>query len=43
MRTKFPRYNYDDIISAHHRLVTEGLGVKRLRLVMGNSMGGMHT
>src|SRR5262245_35173250 len=43
LRTKFPRYNYDDLINAHHRLVTEGLGIKHLRLVMGNSMGGMHT
>jgi homoserine O-acetyltransferase/O-succinyltransferase len=43
LRTKFPRYNYADLIAAHHRLVTEGLGIKHLRLVMGNSMGGMHT
>ena len=43
MRAKFPRYNYDDMVSAQHRLVTEGLGVKHLRLVLGNSMGGMHT
>lgn len=43
MRAKFPRYNYDDMVSAQHRLVTEGLGVKHLRLVIGNSMGGMHT
>ena len=43
LRTKFPRYNYADLIGAHHRLVTEGLGIKHLRLVMGNSMGGMHT
>ncbi len=43
LRAKFPRYNYDDIVTAHHRLVTEGLGIKRLRLVTGNSMGGMHT
>ena len=42
MRTKFPRFNYDDMVSAQHRLVTEGLGVKHLRLVIGNSMGGMH-
>jgi homoserine O-acetyltransferase/O-succinyltransferase len=40
-RAKFPRYNYDDMVSAHHRLLTEHLGIKRLRLVMGNSMGGM--
>jgi homoserine O-acetyltransferase len=43
MRTKFPQYNYNDMVAAQHRLVTEGLGVRHLRLVMGNSMGGMHT
>jgi homoserine O-acetyltransferase/O-succinyltransferase len=43
LRTKFPRYNYDDMVDAQHRLVSEGLGIKRLRLVIGNSMGGMHT
>ncbi|HEY6511455.1 MAG TPA: alpha/beta fold hydrolase [Burkholderiaceae bacterium] len=41
-RAKFPRYNYDDMVAAHHRLLTEHLGIKHLRLVMGNSMGGMH-
>jgi homoserine O-acetyltransferase/O-succinyltransferase len=41
LRTKFPRYNYDDQVHAQHRLVTEGLGVKRARLIIGNSMGGM--
>jgi homoserine O-acetyltransferase len=30
------------MVDAHHRLLTEGMGVKHLRLVMGNSMGGMH-
>ncbi len=43
LRAKFPRYNYDDMVHAQHRLVTEGLGVKHLRLVIGNSMGGMQT
>jgi homoserine O-acetyltransferase len=43
MRAKFPHYNYDDMVLAQYRLVTEGLGLKHLRLVMGNSMGGMHT
>ena len=43
MRTKFPRYNYDDMVDLHHRLLSEGLGIKRLRLVIGNSMGGMET
>jgi homoserine O-acetyltransferase/O-succinyltransferase len=43
LRAKFPKYNYDDMVVAQYRLVTEGLGVKHLRLVLGNSMGGMHT
>jgi homoserine O-acetyltransferase len=42
MRAKFPRYNYDDMVLAQYKLVTEGLGVRHLRLVLGNSMGGMH-
>lgn len=43
LRAKFPHYNYDDMVLAQYKLVTEGLGVKHLRLVIGNSMGGMHT
>jgi homoserine O-acetyltransferase len=43
MRAKFPRYNYDDMVDAHHRLLTEHLGVRHVRLVIGNSMGGMET
>ena len=43
LKTAFPKYNYADMVDAHYRLVTEGLGVKHLRLVIGNSMGGMHT
>lgn len=43
MKTAFPKYDYDDMVDAQYRLVTEGLGVKHLRLVIGNSMGGMHT
>jgi homoserine O-acetyltransferase len=42
LRTKFPHYNYDDMVLAQYRLVTEGLGIRHLRLVIGNSMGGMH-
>jgi homoserine O-acetyltransferase len=42
LRAAFPRYNYDDMVQAQYRLVTEGLGIRRLRLVIGNSMGGMH-
>jgi homoserine O-acetyltransferase len=41
LRTKFPRYNYVDMVQAQHRLLTEGLGVQHVRLVMGSSMGGM--
>jgi homoserine O-acetyltransferase/O-succinyltransferase len=43
LRAKFPSYNYDDMVQAQFRLVTEGLGIPHLRLVIGNSMGGMHT
>jgi homoserine O-acetyltransferase len=40
---KFPRYGYRDLVLAQHRLLAEGLNVNHLRLVMGQSMGGMHT
>ena len=43
LRTGFPRYNYDDMVHAQYRLLTEHLGVRHLRLVLGNSMGGMQT
>ncbi len=43
LRAKFPRYNYNDMVDAQYRLVTEHFGVKHLRLVIGNSMGGMQT
>jgi homoserine O-acetyltransferase/O-succinyltransferase len=41
LKVKFPKYDYDDMVDAHYRLLTEGLGIKHVRLVMGNSMGGM--
>lgn len=43
LRARFPQYNYDDMVQAQYRLVTEGLGIKHLRLIIGNSMGGMQT
>src|SRR5262245_25910905 len=43
LHARFPHYNYNDMVTAQYRLLTEGLGVNHLRLVMGTSMGGMHT
>jgi len=43
MRAHFPHYDYDDMVAAEHELVNKGLGVGHLRLVMGTSMGCMHT
>jgi homoserine O-acetyltransferase/O-succinyltransferase len=43
LHARFPHYGYEDMIAAQYRLITEGLGVQHLRLVMGTSMGGMHT
>ena len=43
MKTAFPKYDYEDMVDAQYRLVNEGLAIKHLRLVIGNSMGGMHT
>ena len=43
MHAKFPRYGYRDMVEAEYRLLTEGLGVNHARLIMGTSMGGMHT
>ena len=43
LHARFPHYDYDDMVEAQYRLVTERLGVQHLALVMGTSMGGMHT
>ena len=42
-RRNFPRYNYADMVDAQYRLLSEGLGIRHLRLIIGNSMGGMNT
>jgi homoserine O-acetyltransferase len=42
LHMRFPRYDYDDMVMLQHRLLTEGLGLKSLRLLMGTSMGCMH-
>jgi homoserine O-acetyltransferase len=43
LHAKFPRYGYIDMVEAQYRLLTDGIGVNHARLVMGTSMGGMHT
>jgi homoserine O-acetyltransferase len=43
LRDTFPQYRYRDMVQAQYRLLTEGLGIRHLRLVIGTSMGGMHT
>src|SRR3989440_8708816 len=43
LHAKFPRYGYVDMVEAQYRLLTDGLGVNHARLVMGTSMGGMHS
>ncbi len=43
LRARFPQYGYHDMIRAQYRLLTECLAVDRLKLVMGTSMGGMHS
>jgi len=43
MRAHFPQYDYDDMITAQHELLEKGLGVNHLRLILGTSMGCMHS
>jgi homoserine O-acetyltransferase len=43
LRANFPKYGYADMVALQHHLVTEELGIQRLRLIIGISMGGMHT
>ena len=43
MRAHFPQYDYDDMVAAQHELLEKGLGVNHLRLILGTSMGCMHS
>lgn len=43
LKTAFPKYNYADMVDAQHRLLTEHLKINHVRLIIGNSMGGMET
>jgi homoserine O-acetyltransferase len=42
LKTKFPQYDYAEMVDAQHRLLSDGLGIRHVRLIIGNSMGGMH-
>jgi homoserine O-acetyltransferase len=43
MRAHFPQYDYDDMVRSQHELLEKGLGVNHLRLILGTSMGCMHS
>src|SRR6185369_1311250 len=43
MHARFPQYDYDDMVKAQHDLLVDGLGVNHLRLILGTSMGCMHS
>lgn len=43
LRMRFPRYDYADMVEAQHRLLRDALGIRRMRLIMGTSMGCMHS
>jgi len=42
LKTRFPHYDYTDMVDAQYRLLSEGLGIRHVRLIIGNSMGGMN-
>ena len=43
LRAAFPRYDYDDMVGAQYRMLTEGMGIEGLDLIVGTSMGCMHS
>jgi homoserine O-acetyltransferase/O-succinyltransferase len=43
LRARFPSYEYADMVTLQHQLLEEGLGVNHLRLIIGTSMGCMHS
>ncbi|HWK44258.1 MAG TPA: alpha/beta fold hydrolase [Stellaceae bacterium] len=43
LKGRFPHYGYGDEVEGQYRLLTEGLGIRHLKLVLGTSMGGMQT
>jgi homoserine O-acetyltransferase len=43
LHMRFPQYTYADMVAAQYALLTQELHVDHLRLVLGTSMGCMHT
>jgi len=43
LHARFPRYDYDDMVAAQHEMLEKGLGIDHLRLILGTSMGCMHS
>lgn len=43
LHMRFPQYDYDDMVEAQYRLLHDALGIQRMRLIMGTSMGCMHS
>lgn len=43
LQPRFPQYDYDDMVAAQYELLTKGLGIDHLRLLLGTSMGCMHS
>jgi homoserine O-acetyltransferase/O-succinyltransferase len=43
LHARFPQYDYEDMVSAQYALLTQSLSVDHLRLILGTSMGCMHT
>ena len=43
LHAHFPQYDYDDMVAAHYHLLSAGLGVNHVRLILGTSMGCMHS
>jgi homoserine O-acetyltransferase len=43
LHARFPKYGYQDMVAAQYLLLTKGLEVDHLRLIIGTSMGCMHS
>lgn len=43
LKSDFPLYGYRDMVDLQHKLIVDGLGISHLKMILGTSMGGMHT